>query len=829
MSSSSTRFLTLVSVLVTLCLTSRADQNSDIGNLTGFKQSGQVITMQALNAAAEVQVISPTIFRIRISPVSTSEKTEKSSPFESDFSYAVTGKAVNTKLNLKDEKNALIITTDSLRLTINKNPVRFSFSTLDGKLINADDAGFGTSWIGDEITTYKQLFPGERFIGLGEKTGNLDRRGNGYENWNTDAFGYGTGTDPIYATIPFYIGLHDSLAYGIFMDNSYKSHFNFGASQERFSSFTAEGGDMNYYFIYRSTVGGIVEDYTYLTGRMYMPSLWSIGYQQCRYSYYPQEEVVSIAKTFREKKIPCDVIYLDIHYMDQYKLFTWNPVHFTQPQKMLNELKQLNFHTTIIVDPGIKIEKGYKAYEDGLANDIFVKYPDGTNYSGQVWPGWCNFTDFTTEKGRIWWGKQFTGYVNDGIDGFWNDMNEIATWGQKLPNLMNFGFDGHPTSTMEARNVYGMQMARATYEGTKQLMNGKRPFVLTRAAYSGIQRYSAIWTGDNSSYDDHMLLGVRLVNSLGLCGVANAGYDIGGFTGGSSPQLFARWMSIASFTPFMRGHSMINSRSCEPWAYGEEVEEISRNYIQLRYKLMPYLYSTFHEATRTGMPVARSLAIYHPFDEKIYNGDYQNEFLFGHGILVCPTSTTRDLARFYLPEGEWYDFYNDKPYAGKQELILTNPINRLNVFVKGGAIVAMQPPVQSAADDPGDTLFIHVYAGKTENTFTYYEDDGTTYEYEKGGFFRRDIFYSPSNGEIVFKEAEGKAGSKFSQIKLVLHGMESKNITINGKSVNSQREYFNVLNPISKFDPIGRAGDRDYTENNVVVFPNNSGKTVVKF
>ncbi|MFM8433445.1 MAG: TIM-barrel domain-containing protein, partial [Bacteroidota bacterium] len=684
-------------------------------------------------------------------------------------------------------------------------------------------------WLGDEVTTYKSLFPDERFIGLGEKTGNLDRRGNGYENWNTDAFGYGTGTDPIYSTIPFYIGLHDSMSYGIFMDNSYKSHFNFGASQKRFSSFTAEGGDMNYYFIFRTAIGGIIDDYTYLTGRMTMPALWSIGYQQCRYSYYPQEEVVSIAKTFREKQIPCDVIYLDIHYMDQYKLFTWNPVHFKKPKQMLDELKEMGFHTTVIVDPGIKVEKGYKAYEDGIADDIFVKYPDGTLYSGEVWPGWCHFTDFTTEKGRIWWGKQFTGYVNDGIDGFWNDMNEIATWGQKLPNLMNFGFDGHPTSTMRARNVYGMQMSRATYEGAKKLLGNKRPFVLTRAAYSGIQRYSAIWTGDNSSYDDHMLLGVRLVNSLGLCGVANAGYDIGGFTGGSSPQLFARWMSIASFTPFMRGHSMINSRSCEPWAYGEEVEEISRNYIQLRYKMLPYLYSSFHESTMNGMPVARSLAIDYPYDNKIYNSDYQNQFFFGHGIMVCPTSTTRDLARFYLPAGDWYDFYNDTRLEGSKELILTNPINRLNVFVRGGTIIPMQGPVQNTAQDPGDTLFVHIYEGRTPNSFVYYEDDGASFDYEKGDFFKRKITYDPTKKEVMFGKKSGNMQSKFNYVKVILHGPKSQKAEVNGKSTSTSSETFNMLNPISKFDPIGRAGDQDYSSNTVIGFADSGEEVTVRY
>lgn len=812
----------LLSVFFTHSSIWATDLCQSVGNFKSVKTigDGKSYELRAENAIVEITPYTPGMINIHFSKDTIRDR----------FSYAVVGKPLNeVNFNLKEEKDRLVFTSDSLKLIVRKNPLRFSFFTLNDVLINGDDEGFGTSWIGDQVSTYKKMLPGERFLGLGEKTGNLDRRGNGYENWNTDAFGYGTGTDPIYSSIPFYIGVHDQISYGIFFDNSYKSHFNFGASQDRFSSFTAESGEMNYYFIYHSSIAKIIEDYTYLTGRIQMPALWSVGYQQCRYSYYPQEEVVSIAQTFRDKKIPCDVIYLDIHYMDQYKLFTWNPVHFTQPQKMLADLKKLNFHTTIIVDPGIKIEKGYAAYEDGLKNDIFVKYPDGTNYSGQVWPGWCNFADLTSEKGRRWWGNQFKGYIGDGIDGFWNDMNEIATWGQKLPQLMNFDYDGHPSTTMRARNVYGMQMARATYEGAKNLMGGRRPFVLTRAGFAGMQRYTAIWTGDNSSYDDHMLLGVRLVNSLGLSGVANAGYDIGGFMGNSSPQLFARWMSVAAFTPFMRGHSMINSRSCEPWAYGEEVEEISRNYIQLRYKLMPYLYSSFYESAQTGMPVARSLAINYTFDGNIYNGDYQNEFLCGHGILVCPTSTTRDLAKFYLPEGNWYDLYNDKAYSGKQELILSNPVNRLNVFTKGSSIITMQSPVQNAAEKPFDTLYVHVYNGTEKNSFVYYEDDGNTFAYESGGFYRRTISFDPIGKKIEFAEAEGKSDSKFTVIKLIFHGVEPSALTVNNQKQNGHKEYFNFLNPISKFDPIGNAGQADYTNNMVFVFGNSRGKMVAAF
>ncbi|MBI3234241.1 MAG: glycoside hydrolase family 31, partial [Bacteroidetes bacterium] len=314
----------------------------------------------------------------------------------------------------------------------------------------------------------------------------------------------------------------------------------------------------------------------------------------------------------------------------------------------IDELKAMGFHLVVIVDPGIKKEKGYSAYEDGLKNDVFLKYPDGTNYTGQVWPGWCHFPDFTNPKTRKWWGNSFKGYVNDGIDGFWNDMNEPATWGQRFPDLVEFDFDGHKGTHRKGHNVFGMQMSRSTYDGAKELMNGRRPFILTRATYAGGQRFSAIWTGDNQPTDDHMIAGVRLVNSLGLSGFPYAGMDVGGFAGDASRDLFARWIQIGAFSPFFRGHTMVDSKDKEPWSHGEKDEEISRNFIQLRYNLMPYIYSTFYEATQNGMPVSRSLAFYHTYDNKIYDGNYQNQYYFGHGLLVAPYVSYRDLNKLIM-------------------------------------------------------------------------------------------------------------------------------------------------------------------------------------
>ena len=375
--------------------------NNSLGNLVSIdkNKTKQAFTFKTTNGTAVATIYSPNIIRIRIA-----------NQFGPELSYAVVGEPIRGNFDYAENDKEFIISTDSLILHVTKNPVRFTFKTKDGKIISQDDPSFGTSWVGAEVSTYKVLQDGEKFIGLGEKTGNLNRRGNAYVNWNTDNPNYDNNSDPIYASIPFYMGIHHNLNYGIFLDNSYRTIFNFGASSDRFSFFSADDGEMDYYFIYHSKLADIITSYTWLTGRMQMPPLWALGYQQCRWSYTPDSEVLGIARTFREKNIPIDVIYLDIDYMDAYKIFTWNPETFPNPQKLLADLKAINVRTAVIVDPGIKVETAYQAYEEGIKNNYFVKYPDGKFWTAQVWPGWCHFPDFTKPTVRTWWGEKFKGY-----------------------------------------------------------------------------------------------------------------------------------------------------------------------------------------------------------------------------------------------------------------------------------------------------------------------------------------------------------------------------------------------------------------------------------
>jgi alpha-glucosidase len=761
-----------------------------LGKIQSVNTTNAFLTADTTWGKLKVTVYSPHVVRVAI----TCDEA-----FE-DFSYSVVASPEETKINFQESDEHLTIKTSALQLVIEKNPTRFSFQTLEGKVINEDDA-LGASWIGEQVTQYKKLQDGERFLGLGEKTGNLDRRGSGYQNWNTDAYAYNSGSDPLYSSIPFYIGVHHHLCYGIFLDNTHKSYFNFGASNDRFASFGADAGELNYYFIYGHSIQEIIQHYTWLTGRMELPPQWSIGYQQCRYSYYPDKEVLNVARTFREKGIPADAIVLDIHYMDKYKIFTWDKNNFSDPKEMIAILKKEGFHFVIMCDPGIKVERGYEIYEDGVDKEVFLKYPDGENYSGQVWPGWCHFPDFTNPKTRSWWAEKFKGYVDLGVEGFWNDMNEIATWGNSLPDNIEFDFEGNKATTRRGRNVYGFQMARSTYEGAKKLMNGKRPFNLTRSGFAGVQRYSALWTGDNVAYDEHMMLGIRIVNSLGLSGVAFAGYDAGGFVGDANTRLFARWISIASLSPFFRAHSMINTRDSEPWSYGEEVEQICRNYIKFRYKLMPYIYSLFYDAAQTGMPVQRSLAIAYAHEPQVYNGLFQHQYLFGPSILVAPVESTKELVKIFLPEGEWYYLYSGKTYSGHQEIMLECPIHLLPVFVKGASVLPMQKSVASTSEKT-DELILHVYHGKQSSEFIFYQDDGETFQYQQGECCSRRIEYKGSENRIVINKTEGRLKEHFTTLKFIFHGLPADDVMINGERKSLEQFHHSFFSPLEKYDPI---------------------------
>lgn len=735
--------------------------------------------------------------------------------------YSVVLDPQNPTFKIEETSSAIHLKTEKMEVELNLRPFSLSFKTLDGKVINQDESAFAVSWLGTEVTNYKKVQKDEKFIGLGEKTGNLNRFGKAYTNWNTDYFAYGVGDDPLYMSIPFYIGLHGDLAYGIFFDNTHKTVFNFGASNNRFIYYSADDGDMDYYFFHDEDVPKIIEAYTNLTGKMSMPPLWSLGFQQCRYSYYPESEVLTLAENFRNKNMPADVIYLDIHHMDKYKVFTFDGEKFPNPKAMIQKLRERGFRVVVIMDPGIKTDKGYMPFDEGKDKGLFVTYPDGEIYEGQVWPGWCAFPDFTKPETRTWWAEKMEFYKEAGVDGYWTDMNEPASWGQFTPNLIDFHYEGEKVSHRKARNIYGMQMARSAMEGSVLQNPTERPFILTRSGFSGVQRYAAAWTGDNVSSDEHMLAGIRLVNSLGLSGISFAGYDVGGFAGEASKGLYARWISIAAFAPLFRAHSMINTNDSEPWAFGEEVEEISRNYMKLRYRLLPTIYSAFHKSSLTGLPVAKSLAIDSPNDNLVFDSAFQNQYVFCDALLVAPVESYKEITKVYLSKGDWYYLFDSKSYHGNQVIYQDCPTSYLPVYVKAGSLLALQSDIAHTGEKNDEILRLHFYFGKEDNCYWHYEDDGISHSYGKGQYFKRKIQWIAEERKIVFDTPEGSFESDFKEIKLFIHGLHPQEVLLNGEKLPMDKEDVAFLGKLTDFDPLPEHSHPYHVAKNIhcVTFP----------
>ena len=782
-------------------------QWQSIGNVTSIKPIESGIELDANPAAVRITVLAPDVIRVRMSHTGA---------FAPDSSWAV----VNAKsgpddftqeppgANSQPSGARTVIRTALLRIVVNMNPCRIEFYDRNDTLLNRDAPAKGMSWSGDEVAVWKSMPRDEFCYGFGEKAGMLSRKGTAMSMWNSDVPAYHADTDPLYQTIPFFYGIRNGITYGIFMDNTYFSHFDMGKEHPEEYSFGAVGGELNYYFIYGPTPAGVNGKFTGLIGRMPLPPRWAIGYQQCRYSYFPESRVREIASNFRAKKIPCDVIYLDIHYMDGYRCFTWDKQRFPDPGKLAGDLAKDGFKIVTIIDPGIKNEKGYWVYDQGSAGDHFVKYPGGKPFTGKVWPGECVFPDFTRKQTREWWGSLYKGLLDLGIKGFWNDMNEPSVFDSPTKTFdLNVVHDdgGLNTDHRKNHNVYGMQMARGTYEGVEKLRPGERPFVLTRANYAGGNRYAAAWTGDNISSWEHLEMAVPMCLNLSISGQPFVGTDIGGFVGSPSGELYARWLQLGTFLPLMRTHTEFGSADQEPWSYGQEFEAINKRSIELRYKLLPYLYTQFYKASMDGTPIIRPIFFDYPSDRNIYWHD--REFLFGDALLVAPVlwpgQTKRDVR---LPEGMWYDYWSDSLYEGSSYSRVDAPLDRIPIFVKAGSIIPTQQLVQYTDQEPVKTLTLDVYPGPAEISTILYEDDGKSFAYKSGNYSLRKILHTGSGIELSAPEGSYKPAGRSVMVRVAGAIRAPGSVALGGKKLAylTAAEFMGPAGAGWSYDPDGK-------------------------
>lgn len=675
-----------------------------------------------------------------------------------DASWAVPSSVRKQSVNVTPEisSNLRGFHTKSLQVHIEMPSLRISIADLDGHVLQEDAPGWPIESHGTRFRVFKNMPDDEHYFGLGDAMGPLDRRGQSFRLWNTDAFLFQESTDPIYKSIPFFLTMRSGRSIGCLLDNTWSTNFDFGRSERGLYSLGAEGGPIDYYILYGPDPKQVIRSYAWLTGLPPLPPLWSLGFQQSRYSYETEARVREIASRLRLDKIPSDVLYLDIDFQKKNRVFTVDTERFPHFEQMLSDLKKQEFHVVVISDLPIAHapKEGYAPYDSGTAADLFVKNADGSPFIGTVWPGPSVFPDFTQEKSRIWWGSLYKDFVSEGVAGFWNDMNEPSVF--STPNLTMPDDAGHRiddpafqtrTAThLEIHNVYGMENTRATYEGLLKLNPNLRPFVLTRATYAGGQRYAVTWTGDNTSSWNHLRLTTPMLLNLGLSGFGLCGADVGGFIGTPRPALLTLWTEIATFQPIDRNHTNKGSGDKEVWVHGADQEDVRRRYIEERYRLLPYIYTTVEEFARTGMPVNRPLFLEFPtatFEGQMMDVKAPNEFLFGPDLLVAPPPFPEqpDKYQLKLPAGVWYNYWSGKKIqaqpqdASASNLLIDPNLDVLPVYVREGSIIPMQPVVQSTEESPQGPLTLRVYPGKNCQG-SLYQDDGKTLSYTRGDFLR---------------------------------------------------------------------------------------------
>ena len=588
------------------------------------------------------------------------------------------------------------------------------------------------------------LDPATHIFGLGDKMGPLDRRGRHFSLWNTDAFRFQESTDPLYKAIPFFLTLTEGRAAGLFLDDSWRTSFDFGVAHPDRIEIGAAGGPIDFYLFAGPDPKAVLRSYGWLTGTAPLPPLWSFGFQQSRYGYKSDAEIREVAERLRRDRIPADVIWFDITVLDRNRAFTIDRENFPDFPKLVADLDAMGLRSVVINDLHLAAEPGYPPFDSGKAGDHFLKNPDGSTYVGKVWPGPSVFPDFTQAPARAWWGGLYDElYDHTGVAGFWNDMNEPAVFempGKTIPDsVLSPGI----------HNLLGMLQTRATYEGLLKLQPDRRPFVMTRATYAGGQRYAVTWTGDNSATWNHLRLSTPQLLSLGLSGLPFAGDDLGGFTGTPSPDLLTAWIALGMFNPIARDHSEPESARQEVWVHGPEQEEIRRRFIETRYRLMPYIYGLAEEASRTGIPMMRPLFLEFPD----LADSVPNEFFWGPSLLVAPSPWPESPQPYkvVLPPGGWFDFWTGSKVEGAP--LITPEPGKLPVYVRAGSIIPSQPLVQSTKETPDGPLTLDIYPGP-DCQGSVYLDDGISLAYRRGGFIAapspaaRTVSISPLRREI---------------------------------------------------------------------------------
>ena len=684
----------------------------------------------------------------------------------------------------------LRLTTGALAVELTTDPLRVAFHWPDGATFGEDDPTHGMGAVSERdpltppdprmppgsVRCFKRLAPGERVIGAGERGEPLDKRGYRLTFWNVDPpHPHGPETGAMYSSMPFWtVARPDGRAWGVFMDSVARSDLDAGATDPALLSFGVTEETLTYYIFAGPTPADVLRQYSALTGRMPLPPRWALGFGQSRWSYFPEAQVREIARGFRMRGIPCDHLWLDIDYMDGYRVFTFSPTRFPEPKELFDELRDEGFKVVAIIDPGVKIDATDPTFAEGVERDYFVRRPDGSLFVGSAWPGACAFPDFSRAEVRAWWGERHRPLLDAGLAGIWDDMNEPGLTemfspgagtehGDTMPpDLIHHpqGEDGPPLAHARFHNAYGMQMARSTREGLERLRPNERAFVLTRSGYAGVQRYAAMWTGDNSSRWEHLPLAVSMCLSIGMSGQPFVGFDSGGFFDASNGELLTRFMQLGAYFPLYRNHSAMGTPAQEPWAFGQPWEALSRDAITLRYRLLPYFYTLAEEASRTGAPITRPMVYTFPDDPTV--AGIEDQFMIGDALLAAPVLRSQQYRRdVRFPRGAWRDWLTGQRYVGPQGEQVETPIDVSPLYLREGVILPLGDATQYVGEVAEEALTLVCSLGPEDDARaegTLYEDDGVTRDFERGAWSRTH-FTAERAGNRITVRAEQPEGA----------------------------------------------------------------------
>ncbi|MBS5968008.1 MAG: glycoside hydrolase family 31 protein [Clostridium perfringens] len=677
--------------------------------------------------------ITLTMFENDIVKIFIGDKYEESIPTNGVVDNLEKGEFI-----VEENSNFVIIKGTKVLTFVDKNTTKISFKDLDGNIINED---FQPSFKDEKGNVYiSKVNDCLAYYGLGEKGGDLNKKGCYTENFNTDDPETDDDSLTYYKTIPFYVALKEEATYGIFFDNSFRSYFDMGKERGDRIFFGAIGGQIQYYFIPGENIKEIVKNYTALTGRMEMPPLWSLGYQQCRFSYFSQEEVRELVKTFEEKDIPLDVVYLDIDYMDGFRVMTFKTPNFDDAAGLISDLKEKGIRTITIIDPGVKVDEEYEVFKRGKEGNHFTKKLDGEMFIGAVWPGDSAFPDFSNKDCREWWKSELKKFISEhGMDGIWNDMNEPCVFNNDHKTMLETCLHNSDNGVIEHKefhNRYGFEMSRCSKEAQEELHPNERGFSMTRATYAGGQRYSSVWTGDNISLWSQMRMSISMNANLGISGFSFVGNDVSGFGLDSSEELFIRWMEMGPFIPIFRNHSNMYTRRQEPWAFGPRAEKIAKKSIELRYELLPYIYDLYYISHKEGLPIFRPMIMEYEKDMNLLN--MREQFMLGENMIVAPVLYEGERSKtVYLPKGSWFNYFTREKLQGGKWYKLPCELDEILVFVKEGSIIPTYNKKFRNVKERPKNILLKVF-GENAKGF-HYNDDGHTMEYLEGKYTYMDI------------------------------------------------------------------------------------------